>query len=1078
MKTKFSGILTLLLAFVVHLTYAQDKTISGTVSDESGMPLPGVNIIVKGTTNGTQTDFDGNYSISTSTGSTLTFTYVGYKTVEQVVGTSNTINVKMAEDVSELEEVVVTAQGIKKEKKALGYAVSEVKSKDIEQKSDGDIGRILRGKAAGVNITASNGLSGSATNIVIRGYTSITGSNQPLFIVDGIPYGSDTNSQSAFFDNTTESSRFLDLDPNNIASVNVLKGLSATTLYGSRGRNGVVLITTKTGSAKDSKGKANLSISSSVFFSDPHLPDYQDDYGGGFNQTFGWFFSNWGPSFSDTNEAAFGGFYNSTSNGTIYVNHPITHSTNPEIVEEFADLVGTPYEYKPYNSVEDFFRTGVMQTLNVSLDGGNSDYGYSVNYGKMEEEGFTPGNSIARDNISIGGRATKGKLKVNGTLNYSKVGYKSPPIAASAGSGAIGDGASLFGDLMYTPRNVNLQGLPFERPGGGSVYYRTSNDIQNPLWTVKNSKTGQEVNRITSNLGFSYDFSESLSVNYRYGIDTYTENSFYAQNRGGIDGETQGMYRTTNVVSTIKDHTFSFNYNTDITENFDIRAVVGFNSNGREYDRDGLESSKQIVFGVQRHYNFTDVSSENSFSGNKFQNTTRVNQVGVYGDVTLGFKNYLFFNAALRHDWSSTLEEINNSVTYPSTSISFLPTSAIEGLQSQKGLNYMKLRLGYGTSAGFPDAYNTRTVLGLDGRTFVDADGTLISSNSTGNFRGNPDLKPELISEIEFGMDTKFLDNRFTLNTSIFKKQTEDLLTYKDLDPSTGYTQTQINGGSLEVVGLELDFGAEILRSDNEGGLNWGINATFYADESEITSLPDGIDRIYIGSRGYTDDAANAAVVGQPYGVFLGTAVQRDDNGNMIVGADGNYLETADNTNIIGDPNPDWTSTFSTNVSYKGFTLGASIGYRHGGDIFSYTTATLINRGLVDFPVDRNHTIILPGVTQDGSVNTTQINATDLAFSNWLYGATEFKIFDGSTIRLNEVSLSYDLPNKLITKTPFTGISFKISGSNLWYKAVNMPEGVNFDTNSLSTGVGNNIGLEYLTGPSAKRYGFSLKLNL
>ena len=305
MRTKLNGILTLLLAFVVHLSFAQEKTISGTVSDQDGLPLPGVNIVVDGTTTGTQTDFDGNYSINASAGQTLLFSYIGQRDVRINVGADNTINVQMQEDAQALEEVVVTALGIKREKQALGYAVTEVGEEDLEQRPDGDVARVLQGKASGVQITQQSGLSGSGTNIVIRGLSTFSSSNQALFIVDGVPFSTDTNSQGRqgdrndFVNGNNGSSRFLDLDPNSIESVNVLKGLAAATLYGSQGRNGVILITTKGGSARQGgPKKTEITVTSSVFINElASLPDYQDEYGNGFDQSFGWFFSNWGPSF-------------------------------------------------------------------------------------------------------------------------------------------------------------------------------------------------------------------------------------------------------------------------------------------------------------------------------------------------------------------------------------------------------------------------------------------------------------------------------------------------------------------------------------------------------------------------------------------------------------------------------------------------------------------------------------------------------------------------------------------------------------------------------------------------------------
>jgi len=301
MKTKLNGILTLCLALAVQFLFAQEKMVSGTVSDDQGMPLPGATVIVKGTTNGTTTDFDGNYSIDASVGDTLSFSFIGYVTQDVVVGSSDQINVTLASDSQQLEEVIVTSLGIKREKKALGYAVSEVGDEQLESRADADVARVLSGKASGVNITNQSGLSGSGTSIVIRGFNSFSQSNQPLFIVDGIPFSTETNAQGSFVDGNNGSSRFLDIDPNNIANVSVLKGLAAATLYGTQGRNGVILITTKAGQAGAvGPKKTEITINSSRFTNEmASMPEYQNQYGGGFDQSFGWFFSNWGPSFNE-----------------------------------------------------------------------------------------------------------------------------------------------------------------------------------------------------------------------------------------------------------------------------------------------------------------------------------------------------------------------------------------------------------------------------------------------------------------------------------------------------------------------------------------------------------------------------------------------------------------------------------------------------------------------------------------------------------------------------------------------------------------------------------------------------------
>ncbi|WFO15706.1 TonB-dependent receptor [Cellulophaga baltica 4] len=626
---------------------------------------------------------------------------------------------------------------------------------------------------------------------------------------------------------------------------------------------------------------------------------------------------------------------------------------------------------------------------------------------------------------------------------------------------------------MYTPISVDLKSIPYQREDGGSLYYRETNSIQNPYWTVENALTGQSVDRFFGNASLNYKISDHVNIAYRYGLDIYNENTFYGQQKGGVSGNTLGIYRTQSIRNSVTDHNLSINFNKDLSKNLNLKLIGGFNSNSIYFKRDGIESTNQIAYGTLKHWNFTNASSTNSFNGIDFQTETKNNVLGVYADLSLGYKDYLYFNASARNDWTSTLETDNNSLLYPSTSISFIPTSAFDGLKSDgKGLNYLKLRAGYGSSAGFPDVYSTRNTLSLTGRAFIDNEGNVISSNTTSNFLGNPDLKPESISEIEFGIDARLLNNRVGINASVFKKKTTDLITNKNIDPATGYTSTTINGGDMQVKGLELDLDLHLVKSFSEG-FNWRTNINFYADESLVTRLPDGIEQIIIGNS-FSEDAKNAAIVGEPFGVFIGDKIETDDTGNRIINAsEGSYVVNTEDV-VIGDPNPDWTATLDNNFTYKGFSFGATLGYRHGGDIFSKTAVTLLSRGIIDFPFDRLGSYVLPGVNPDGNVNTTQIGATDIAFSNWL-GVDELEIWDGTTIRISDVRIGYALSAKMLEKTPFSALSFTLTGSNLWYKAVNFPKGVNFDTNVLSSGVGNNIGMDYFSGPSSKRYGFSIK---
>jgi len=1066
MKTKFSGILTLLLAFVVQFTFAQEKTVSGTVTDDSG-PLPGVSIVIKGTTTGTETDFDGNYSIKANTGDVLTFSFVGMTTQEKVVGDSNTINVVLVAD-NVLEEVVVTAQGIKREKKALGYAVSSVDAKDLEQKAEGDIARILQGKTSGVDITQTSGVSGSATNIIIRGYSTISGSNQPLFIVDGVPFSGDTNNGgSDFQEGQTQSSRFLDLDPNNIENVSVLKGLAATTIYGQEGRNGVILITTKGGGITLGEGakKSEITVAQSVFFNEiASLPDYQNDYGGGFHQNFGFFFSNWGPNFNVRGQQGIG------ADGTVL--HPFARFANQANKDAFPVLSAptSRYDYRPYDNVGRFFRTGVVASTSVNFAGKSENVSYNVSYGYLDDQGFTPGNRLRRNNFSFGGRAKlSNNFTVSGNLNYVVTDYKTPPIASSLGSGSNSTaGSSAFGDVFYTPRSVDLNGLPFQNPANGSsVYYRSGNDIQNPNWTVRNAQDSQKINRIFGGATVSYKFGDKLNVLYRLGIDNFNIANQSFQNKGGVDGQTQGFLQTSSEIQTIWDHTVLATYQSDLSENFDLDVAIGANSKRTVFAEQGVFSAGQIVFGVNRHFNFTSQSNVSPFGGN-IQFDQFENILGVYGTATVGYKNFVYLTVSGRNDWASTLESENNNIFYKSASTSLILSQIFPGIRDT-GLNYLKLRGSYGESAGFPPPFSTRNTLGLASQAFVDRNGNVISTNAVSNRLGNPNLKAEIIDEIEFGIETKFWKSRASIDVSVYKKNTNDLITNRNLDRSTGFSITRINAGELETKGIEVDYSISPVQNDN---FTWNVAGNFSAYESTIISLPDGIDQLSIA--GFTN-LGNFAIAGQPFGVLQGSAVSRDVNGNALIDGGGDYLIDND-ISIIGDPNPDWNLTTINTVSYKGLSFSMNWSYRHGGDIYSRTAAVLVGRGITtDTNFDRTQTIILPGVTQTGVPNTRQITATRAYFNNLGFSGEDLKVWDGSTIRLREVSLGYALSKKLLEKTPFGALSFTISGQNLFYEAFNFPKGTNFDTNVAGTGVGNGIGIDFLNGPSSKRYGFSLK---
>jgi len=1073
MRTKFSGILTLLLAFVVQLTFAQEKTISGTVSDNSGLPLPGVNIIVKGTSNGTQSDFDGNYTVDANVGQTLVFSYVGFNSVERAVtaATSN-ISLQLTEDAESLEEVVVTALGIKKEKKALGYAVSSIKEEAIKDNPETDLTRVLQGKTAGIEITTQNGISGSANKVIIRGMNSFSGNNNALYVIDGVPYSNDTNAAGDFVDGNSGSSRSFDIDPNNIENIDILKGLAATTLYGTDGRNGVILITTKTGSTKNISAKQEVNISTSYFFNEvASLPDYQDKYGGGFDQAFGWFYSNWGPGFYEEGLGGWGSDAAFDENGTLA--HP--YSTSAFLGANYPDYQalyeGARYDWKPRNSVEQFFKTGGVSSISANFKGRSEDnkFNYGMAFGQVEDEGFTPGNKVTRTNLTVsGGAKLTNKLNVRGSMTYTKTNFKTPPVAASFGSSTFGSGSSIFGDLYYTPRSIDFYELPYEAPDGSSIYYRDDNAIQHPLWTIQNAKFSQNVNRLNGFASLDYNFNDNINLRYQGSIDTYSENNVNKQNRGGRTGDLvtdSGFYSTWNNTNLISDHNLvlSGNNYSFLNDNLGFNFMAGATSRNRKFDRIGIDSFGQQVFDFFNHEGFTDYGY--------IEYHEERNIVGLYGQLSFDVNNWVFLNLSGRQDWVSNTSK-NNTLFYPSASMSFIPTSAFKGMKSDKGINYMKLRVGYGTSANFSSGYPTATGLSLNTQGWLDQ-----TENTTNSFVGNPNIKPELFAEIEYGVEMK-LFSRLNLDLTYFTRVTQDLIIGNNPIPlSTGAGFTSTNVGEIESWGIEAELGLDILKRSE--GFNWNVNVNFFANESEVTDIGDNDILIYAG---FTN-LGNGARVGYPLGAMFGSRIARDEDGNLLVDGVGNYLaDQVDEDGVlpfIGDPNPDFVMNYTNTFEYKGLSLGFAINHTSGGDIYSTTTATLMGRGLTTDTENRLSTYILPGINiNTGLPNDVQINNSNFYFDNGFASpADELSVYDGSVVRLREVNVAYSLPSKLLNKTPFGKVTIKASAFNMWYNAYNTPDGVNFDPNTTGLGAGNGQGFEFLTGPSSKRYGMSVNLS-
>ena len=1075
-------LLTLLACALFYASSALAQVnITGTVTDaNTGEVLPGVNVFVQQLQRGDATNVDGEFEVSNVSSGTYTLiaTFIGYDRYEQSIEVGNTdlnLDIELVPSVTALDDVVVTAFGIQRESRALSYGVSEISAESIARRTESDVVRSLSGKLPGVNITNTGGTTGSGTNFIIRGFSSITGSNQPLFVVDGVRFDGGQNTSSSWLEGggaLTDPNRFLDIDPKNIESVSVLRGLNATTVYGEEGRNGVVLITTKSGNLAD-QDRTGFEVTFEQGVNAVQIasrPDYQTEHGIGFDQAFGWFFSNWGPRFSDQDPSVYGGaFRGIDDDGTVLIEHPFSNIDGGP--EAFPDLAASDYRFQSYGDpLDQFFRTGIGTNTSLNISGGTGDLRLNVNYSRNFEEGFTPGNDMTRDAFGLGASyQVSERLRAQTSFNMSLSDVKTPPNAAGFGSNPTTP--SVFGNVFYTPQGIDLAGLPSTNPvTGGPIYYRSGNDIQNPFWTVDNHRINNVTDRYYGRTELNYEVLDGLNVVYRLGYDSYTETRDERMNRGNVvvDDLAGGFYQTINTRSRTWEHNLNILWNTQLTQDISFDALAGAQFIDSDWERDGQNSENQIILNFFEHANFQDQSSRNSWNNNKLQRREQRQTAGVFFDGTLGYQDFIYLNLSARNDWFSTLEVDNRSILYPAASVSFIASDAFD--ITSDFLTYLKIFGGVGTSAGSPSPYSTRNTLGTNARAFASPGDRIITTNNTSSFLGNPNLKAELHTEFEYGIETRFFNGRAGLDLTYYDKTTNDLITQAPLDPATGFTSTFINIGEVSNKGFEATATGTPIAST----FRWDMSLNFFTDRSRVVELGGGLEEVAIA--GFTNQG-NFAIEGETLGIMQGSIVERMDDGTPIVGSDGNYVQGSE-IGIIGDPNPKYTLGFSNTFSFKGASLSFQVDYQHGGDIFSTWISTLFARGLTDETnrVSRDNSFILPGVRSDGSENTVQIPINAVMFDNFGFGIDELRVYDATHVRLSELSLSYDLPLAIVEATPFNSVRLSLTGNNLWFFTPNMPEASGFDPNVSSLGVGNGRGFEYLTGPSARRFGGSIQV--
>lgn len=1050
MKKNISRLLTLLLALVVQISFAQEKTVAGTVSDSSGFPLPGATVVIKGTPTGTSSDFDGKFAIKAETGATLVFSFVGYTTQEVLVGTSNTVNVKLKEDSESLDEVVVTAFGIQRNTKDLGYAVSSVKTDAIVENSEPDLVRSLAGKVAGVDVNLSNGVAGGANRIQIRGQNTIGGSSQPLFIVDGIAFSNTelaTSSQTS--GGGSYESGISSLDPNNIESVTVLKSAAAASLYGSRAANGVIVITTKSGSSKTGVASKKLSIdvSSGLYFERiGNLPEYQNTYGPGTNFEYANFNGSWGARF-DSRE---------------------TIPTWPNLLNAFPDQFGptVPYVAQP-NNVTDLFRTGVVRDNSVTATSRSENGNFSVTISDLNQEGYIPSNTYGRTSFAVGG-STKlpNNLTVGGSVNYTET----DQLGGFFGNNQFAGAASSFARTLWLGRNWDLN-LPFTNPSTGASV-TPNNGWDHPLWSWKNDRIVSNTNRLVTNLSLSYPINDNITTSFRVGYNKYAINRDQIRNAASRASLTDGgTLQKDGFINTDIESTLLVNFDYELSDDFNLTAITGLNTLDNETERNSTLGTEFISPGIFTLENTITQLVQND-------NGARKRNVGAFGDVTLGFKDYAFLNVTGRNDWSSSLPKENRSYFYSSASLSLILTEALK-IDSDI-LTYAKLRGGFASVGRDADAEFLNTTFEL---------GTPFNSTPVIANRlelGDQQITPEFTDEIEVGADFEFWNRRVALDFTWYQKTTTDLISPVSVPASSGFAEFNTNIGEIVNKGIEIGLTVVPIQTPN---FKWNTFTTFTRNVNEVTELVDGVQRIQLDA-----NQVSFAQVGQPFGVFYGTRFARDDQGNYLINeAGGGIIEDLEN-GVIGDPNPDFKIGFINTFTYKNFTLGAQFDWREGGDVQSVTINSLLGRGVTKDSEDRERVFIIPGFLGDGAgnpildanneqiPNTTAIDANELYFSPsggntfGINSVDEASVYDGTVYRLREISLGYNMPAKWLEKTPFGRVAISAFGNNLWYFAPNVPKYTNFDPEVTSFGSSRIQGVENSSAPTAKRFG--LKINL
>ncbi|AWV99437.1 SusC/RagA family TonB-linked outer membrane protein [Arcticibacterium luteifluviistationis] len=1078
-------LLTMCLVSLSVFTFAQSMEVSGKVtSADDGIGLPGVSVTIQGTTRGTTSDVEGMYKLTAQKGATLVYSFVGMNSQSIVVGNQSTVNVSLSSDANQLSEVVVTALGVSREKKSLGYAVQEVGGDAVSTVKQQNFVSSLSGKVAGVQIRQNTSMGGSV-NVLIRGNNSLASNNQPLYVVDGVPvsnYQGNTsaqgNGQTGFdYGNATS-----DINPEDVESISVLKGAAATALYGSRGANGVIMVTTKKGVARKGVGVSISSTLTTGSIDKSTFMNYQDKYGAGYSN---YYYGNADGSFDAGDINGDGTLddvvptYEDASYGQKFDPNRMVYQWESFVPESENFGKAMPWVAAQNTPANYYFQQQTTLNNSISFNGGNENGTFRLGYTNLDNKDILPNSTQKRHNVNLNSTYKFGeRITATTSVNYSR----------QATIGRFGTGYSGLNPMQsmrqWWQTNVDMERQEyFYNLTGRNVTWNQKDPIggdtgpiytDNAYWTRYENYQSDNRNRLFGNVNLNYKVTDWFNITGRVATDTYSELREERLAEGsnpiafGINGsdETSG-YQRVDINFTEMNYDIMGNFNHRFNDDFSLSGIIGTNIRTESRERIMLSTAGGLaspgIWSIGNSVNTPPLPQESLLE-------KQVN--GYYASASLGYKDTYFLDISDRYDISSALPAGSNAYNYYAASGSFVFSNLIDA----NWLRFGKLRFGYaevGNDTGALNVYDTYSRFDNFGSSII---------TSLPSTKNNAFLKPERTKSLEAGLELNTLGGRLGLDMSVYQVNTIDQILNVSQSTSTGYSSRYVNAGELSNKGIEIALTGTPIKV---AGFSWDMNLNFAKNMNTVESLYGDVENIVLGS--YQGGITVNATKGEQYGTIRGTGYAYDDNGNKLVDASGYYVAQADQ--VLGVAAPDFTAGLYNTLTYKGLSLGFLIDMSQGGEVFSLDTYYGFGTGLPDFtaglnelgnemrlPLDEGGGVLNEGVQADGSVNTVRARA-DYYGGNYYWGNSsrnpaEIHVYDASYVKLREASLSYSLPTKLYSNFA-NKISVGVVGRNLWIIKKHVP----FADPESGLGSGNAQG--YLTGsyPTVRSMGFNVKLD-